>query len=359
MFERTAVMVPTVPQSTPPTNPPIVVNVAIHVKDPEENPIVNAEVNLAGIIKTTNTSGIALYQDLGISLYNYFVSAEGFNEASGTINLNNIQDLTVTLTPIDQPPPPPAVEYTLTVQVNYTDGSPASSVAVNTVRLEGGYSDAGLTNSNGRIKFRNALTGTYRVIVGVDQKEISLDRDRTTTFTIDSPPPPPNPDPEPDEVTVDWFVPEDFKPGIHEWSIKFDILPIPFISNWIADLAADPSGDQQRLDDLLLEQGGTGTATILEKKVTTSKNFLGAVKSYTITYKVDLQGTFTAKASLFPFAALIPFIPALIGLAQILIIALIILNVTSTIKKVADPANIVPLALLLVGGVVVATQLKK
>ncbi len=359
LFERTAVMIPSVTPPDPPVDPPIVVNVAIHVKTQSGAPIVNAAVNLAGQSKLTNSSGIALFQDLGISFYSYSVIAEGFNNASGTIDLNNIQDLTVTLTPIDEPPLPPAVEYTLTVRVSYTDGSPASSVAVNTIRIEGGYSNAGLTNSSGVIVFRNALMGTYRVIVGTDQQEISLDANKTVNFTIESPPTPPNPPTQPEVVPVQWFLPPSFSPGIHEWSIKFDIIPIPFISNWIAALAADPTGDQARLDQLLLEQGGTGTATILEKTVTTTKNFLGAVNSYTITYKVDLQGTFTARASLFPFAALIPFIPALIGLAQIIIVALIVNNVTSTIKKVTDPSNIVPLALLLVGGVVVATQLKK
>ncbi len=193
LFEQLAVLITDSPE--PPIDPPVVVDVAIHVNDSSGNPVVGASVSLDGMSRTTNWAGIAYFAEIGISLYDYVVVAEGFHDASGVIDVNNIKDLYLTLTQVEEPPPDPVLEYTLTVQVKYMDGSPAGSVAVSTVRLEGGYSNGGLTDSNGIIQFTNALLGNYRTTVGSDQKEVYLDRDKTVLFQIETPPEPPDPDP--------------------------------------------------------------------------------------------------------------------------------------------------------------------
>ena len=353
LFEQLVVL--TADSGGTPPDPPIVVDVAIHLNDSLGSPIVGASASLDGLTQLTNSAGIAYFSEIGISVYDYVVVADGFHQESGKIDVNNIKDLYLTLTPVEEPPPPPAEEYTLTVQVIYTDGSYAASVPVSVVRLEGGYSNGGLTDSYGTIQFKNALLGTYRVSVGTAQKEVYLDSDKTVVFQIEEPPTPPNPEPDPDTVPIDWIVPEVFTPGVHTWTMKFNILPIPFLSNWVAQLAADSEDDEARLNQMLYDQGVTGRVIILDKKVTTETTVLGAVKSYTIEYKLDLQGEFTAQASLFAFAALVPFIPALISLAGLIVIALIVNNVTSTIKE----EGALPIGVLLLGGVGIALLLSK
>ncbi len=202
LFEQVVVLI-TDAGGTPP-DPPVVVDVAIHVNDSQGSPIVGANVSLGGWSRTTNWAGIAYFAEIGISVYDYVVVADGFHNAVGIFDVNKIKDLYLTLVPVEAPEPPPAKEYTLTVQVKYTDGTPAGSVAVSTVRLEGGYSNGGLTDRYGVIQFTNALLGNYRTSVGTEQKEVYLDRDKTVLFQIEAPPEPPNPEPEPEPGAWDF-----------------------------------------------------------------------------------------------------------------------------------------------------------
>ncbi len=195
LFEQLVVLTSDFPE--PPVDPPVVIDVAIHVNDPSGSPVVGATASLDGMSRITNWAGIAYFSEIGISLYSYVVVADGFHQESGKLDVNNIRDLYLVLTPIEEPPPPPAEEYTLTVNVKYVDGTYAGGIAVSTVRLEGGYSNGGLTNSYGIIQFTNALLGNYRTSVGTKQKEVYLDRDKTVLFQIEEPPVPPNPDPDP------------------------------------------------------------------------------------------------------------------------------------------------------------------
>ncbi len=204
LFEQLVVLTTKFPE--PPVDPPVVVDVAIHVNDPSGSPVVGATVTLGSLTRITNWAGIAYFAEIGINVYNYVVSADGFHNAVGIIDVNNIQDLHLTLISIEEPPPPPAEEYTLTVNVKYMNGIPAGSVAVSTVRLEGGYSNGGLTDKYGIIQFTNALLGTYRISVGTDQKEVYLDRNKTVLFQIETPPEPPNPDPPNGEPPAEWPV---------------------------------------------------------------------------------------------------------------------------------------------------------
>ena len=80
LFEQLAVLITDSPE--PPIDPPVVVDVAIHVNDPSGNPVVGASVSLGEWSRTTNWAGIAYFAEIGISLYDYVVVAEGFHDAS-------------------------------------------------------------------------------------------------------------------------------------------------------------------------------------------------------------------------------------------------------------------------------------
>ena len=147
------------------------------------------------------------------------------------------------------------------------------------------------------------------------------------------------------EVPITWDTPAAYKSGIYTWSIKFNVFPIPFLDQWIVQLIAGRQDDEDRVNQIIASEGATGTATILEKTLTKHKNWLGNIDSFTIHYKVAFTGDIAplgAKAALFPWVVLVPYIPAILGVISLIIIGLIINNITSTIKSVAGPQCYTP-----------------
>lgn len=181
-------LIPTTGQ--PPPIPPTEVDLAVHVKDAYNVPLVGAAVSVGDYIGLTNVNGIVLFQGLPIAVFSWFVSLNGYNISNGIVDTSKIVDLYVVLTPITEPPPPPVVEHTLTVRVFDDDGNPVPNIRVTAIRIEGGYSSAGPTNISGMIVFNNAITGNYRISVlsrgdvTYDQTEIFLDRDLTVNMNV-------------------------------------------------------------------------------------------------------------------------------------------------------------------------------
>ena len=149
----------------------------------------------------------------------------------------------------------------------------------------------------------------------------------------------------PEEVPVTWDAPAAYKSGVYTWSIKFNILPIPFLDQWLVQLIAGRQDDEERINQIMLSEGATGTATIIEKTLTTHTNWLGNTDSFTIHYKVAFSGNISplgAKAALFAWIVLVPYIPAFVSLISLIIIGIIINNITSTIKSVMGPQCYTP-----------------
>jgi len=148
------------------------------------------------------------------------------------------------------------------------------------------------------------------------------------------------------DIPVTWVGPETLESGVYRWSIKLNIVPIPFLDNWITDIITGTQNDEANLNRIMKEQGATGTATIISKEVTKHTNWMGTVDSATITYTV----AFTTGPALgapgqtlvFPFALIIPFIPWIAGTVIAIIIYLAIRNITSTLTKITGPSEYAP-----------------
>lgn len=147
------------------------------------------------------------------------------------------------------------------------------------------------------------------------------------------------------EVPVDWVAPAAYESGVYLWSLRFNITPIPFLSSWIADIQAGMLDDEALINQYIADSGGTGTATMLSKTVTTHTNWFGAVDYFTVTYKVAFEGTISgvsAGMALFAWAVLIPFIPAILSIFYLIIVSLMVHNVLCTIRKLAGPQCYTP-----------------
>ncbi len=149
---------------------------------------------------------------------------------------------------------------------------------------------------------------------------------------------------------TEWTVPNQYESGVYRWTIIIKILPIPFLSGVVASLIAQRAADEAQLNQSLQDQGVSGTATLIDKNVTLTKEWWGtAVSRVTIDYTVAFTpiqlGASLAlnhRAMLFAWTALIPFIP-IIKVALLALVALaLIWKVESVIRRVFGPKEYTP-----------------
>ena len=149
-----------------------------------------------------------------------------------------------------------------------------------------------------------------------------------------------------EEIPITWKGPETLESGVYQWSIKFNIMPIPFLDNYIVDLIAATQDDETNINAALQQQGYAGSATILDKAITKHTNSLGNVDSFTLTYKVafssNIQAVAYGQSLVFPFVLLGYFIVALVPVAVAVIMYLAIKTITSTIVKIFGPSDYTP-----------------
>ena len=174
----------------PPPVPPTVVDVGFTVVDAAGGRLGGATVVLGSMMGTTNSVGIVIFRDVAIAVLNWVVSLPGFNDSTGILDTSSITELQVLLTDISQPPPPPLLEYTISVNVSDPTGIPVSGVRVRTTRIEGGFDLVFLTDQNGRAMFNNALAGSYQIRVlsrsgtVFDEVSVFVDSDITVSLGI-------------------------------------------------------------------------------------------------------------------------------------------------------------------------------
>ncbi len=182
----TIALVPTTGE--PPPEPSTVVDVGFTVVDAAGGRIAGATVFLEGLEGVTNFNGIVIFREVPIAVLNWAVVLTGFNNSVGVIDTSSITELTVLLTDITQPPPPPLVEHTLSVVVTDPDGKPVPSVRVRASRIEGGFDFVKLTDETGGVVFNNVLTGSYQVRVlsrsGTVFDEVLVFVDQDTTVNL-------------------------------------------------------------------------------------------------------------------------------------------------------------------------------
>lgn len=156
----------------------------------------------------------------------------------------------------------------------------------------------------------------------------------------------------PAEIPVTWLSNPPIRSGTYTWSLTFQVVPIPWVSDWVAQLMAGAVDDQARLNQVLYEAGVTGTAEILDKRVYYKRNFMGAVYEFTIQWKVRL--TVQEGASLVAWAVLLPVVIALIPVVGYIVVGLVILGILSDVKEIAEAPISPNLALIVAGAVAVA-----
>lgn len=148
---------------------------------------------------------------------------------------------------------------------------------------------------------------------------------------------------------IEWTVPNQYESGVYKWTINIKIFPIPFVSGVVAALLAQRSLDEEKLNQSLRDQGISGTATIIDKNVTLTKEWWGtAVSKVTIDYTVAFTPTHLGaplalnQAMLFAWAALIPFIPLIKATLLALVALVLILKVESVITRIFGPSEYTP-----------------
>jgi len=156
----------------------------------------------------------------------------------------------------------------------------------------------------------------------------------------------------PEDIPVTWLTNPPLASGTYKWSLTFQVVPIPFLSSWIAELMAGAANDQARLNTVLAGAGVSGTAEILDKSVTYRANWYGAVYEFTIEYTVRL--TLAAGASLLAWAVLLPFIPAILGILTIIVVGVVVLSILSKVEDITVAPPSANLALIIVGALGVA-----
>ncbi|MFO8067135.1 MAG: trypsin-like serine protease [Bacteroidales bacterium] len=126
---------------------PAVFDVSFVLADPDGIPIDDAIITLN---ETTNTAGDYLFPDVPVGMYEYNITAPGFLDATGYINLVD-QDLIVTLMMI----PEGSVTYDVTVQIDDEFGEPVAE-ALFTIDNLGTF----MSDEFGAISF-TAIEGDY------------------------------------------------------------------------------------------------------------------------------------------------------------------------------------------------------
>ncbi len=135
-------------------------DVTFHVNDNTGAPVVGALVQMNGQTSTTNTQGIAVFNNMDAGNYDYTVSATGYQDATGTVNVVN-QDVHeyVVLTPLTG-------QYTVTFHVNDTSGIPIAGALV---QMNG--QDV-YTNADGLAVFNNVDAGAHAYTVSATGYEV-------------------------------------------------------------------------------------------------------------------------------------------------------------------------------------------
>lgn len=160
------------------------------------------------------------------------------------------------------------------------------------------------------------------------------------------------------EAGVEWVgtIPA-FKDGTYKWTLTFNIVPIPFLDNYIVDWLSQRPQDEAIMNDALQSQGISGSITITNKEITRHQNAFGNVDRFTITYTYTLAGTGLSLEGQQALVAWIPIlvaaIPAIITLLTAVVYLLIINSIVAGITAITGPEG-KNVNILVIGGICVA-----
>lgn len=134
-------------------------SLSFELKDPSGTSIEGASVNLGGVTKTTDENGKVSFANLEKGVYDYTVSKQGFNDASGEVNVDSDKTISLVLEftePVENPKPPSTATYDLTFRVlDALTGTPIENVKI---VIAGAV---GTTGSNGKVVFQGLSNGEH------------------------------------------------------------------------------------------------------------------------------------------------------------------------------------------------------
>jgi hypothetical protein len=170
------------------------------------------------------------------------------------------------------------------------------------------------------------------------------------------------------DIPIEWVgtIP-DFKDGTYEWSLSFNITPIPFLDNYIVDWLAQRPQDEAALNTALASQGLTGTIVVTDKAITKHVNAFGNVDSFTITYTFTISGTGLSLSGEQALVVWIPIlvaaIPLILGLFIAVVYLLTVNSIVAGIKEIVGPGgknvNTLVLGGLGIAGLLLLTEQEK
>jgi hypothetical protein len=139
------------------------------------NAITDAVVTLGS---TTNPAGNYVFPDNFPGVYDFSVTAPGYEPASGTVEVVE-EDVTVTVTLVAEEPP---AEYTVTFQVQDADGNPVTNAIIALGEI---------TNEPGNYIFENIPEGIYNYTIIAEGYEtatgtVEIIEDLTITIAMDA-----------------------------------------------------------------------------------------------------------------------------------------------------------------------------
>ena len=300
----------------------------------------------------TGLNGSIVFTGVPTGTYGVYVN----NGPMNTVVVD--RDLTITFAIV--PPPPPPVGWTVTIQVIQEGGSVVVGVPI--TLYGGSYGEEATSGNDGAAVFTGVPTGTYTAVAtvsGVDYTKVfAVTGNTSQIITV----------PRQGGPTVTWegSIPP-FKDGTYKWSLRFNIVPIPFLDNYIVDWVAQRPQDEAALNAALQSRGIGGSATITNKEITKHTNILGNVDQFTITYTFTLTGTGLSLAGTQSLVVWVPILlaalPAILVLLTAVVYLLIVNSIVAGIKEVVGPGgknvNALVLGGLGIAGLLLLTEQEK
>lgn len=359
VVEQTVVLTPV---AEPPPPPITEYTVSVVVTNLSGAPLPGVNVQIAKVgggyqnAGATGLNGSITFTQVPTGNYGVYVNNGPMNSVTVDRNLT----LTFTITP----PPPPPSGWTVTIQVLQDGGGIVGLCPISLYDnlMPHIYSGGKASDANSIAVFTGVPTGTYTAkttLNGVDYtKSFTVTGNMSVTVTV----------PRQGGPTVSWegSIPP-FKDGTYKWSLRFNIVPIPFLDNYIVDWVAQRPQDEAALNNALHSSGVSGSASITGKEITKHVNVLGNVDQFTIIYTFTLAGTGLSLSGQQSLVVWVPILmaalPAILALLTAVVYLLIVNSIVAGIEAVVGPGgenvNALVLGGLGIAGLLLYSEMEK
>lgn len=74
--------------------------------------------------------------------------------------------------------------------------------------------------------------------------------------------------------------------GVYRWTQSYNVVPIPYVAEWIRDMMASSLEDQGIINQALAHEGWAGSATVLKKDVKSYLTWYNTVHKFDVIYDI-------------------------------------------------------------------------